>query len=177
MLHYAQEVFEGLKAFRHADGSVWTFRPEKNAERLQRSARRLALPELPTEDFLASLICDKLFERFPNVRVASVENGSGFLRSLLKNVDTVAYKMPGWFADQPSETFRRNIWINPFWEDDVTVLEELMGPERILFGSDWPHIEGLPAPLDYLEEVSGFDASDRARIMGANAAELLAPPR
>lgn len=55
VLHYAQEIFEGLKAFRHADGSVWTFRPEKNAERLQRSARRLALPELPTEDFLASL--------------------------------------------------------------------------------------------------------------------------
>ncbi|PWH05442.1 branched chain amino acid aminotransferase [Brachybacterium endophyticum] len=55
VFHYAQEIFEGLKAFRHADGSVWTFRPEKNAERLQRSARRLALPELSTEDFLASL--------------------------------------------------------------------------------------------------------------------------
>ncbi|WP_152352745.1 branched-chain amino acid aminotransferase [Brachybacterium subflavum] len=55
VFHYAQEIFEGLKAFRHADGSVWTFRPEKNAERFQRSARRLALPELPTEDFLASL--------------------------------------------------------------------------------------------------------------------------
>ncbi|MDN5687072.1 MAG: branched-chain amino acid aminotransferase [Brachybacterium sp.] len=55
VLHYGQEIFEGLKAFRHADGSVWTFRPERNAERLQRSARRLALPELPSEAFLASL--------------------------------------------------------------------------------------------------------------------------
>ena len=55
MLHYAQEIFEGLKAYRHADGSVWTFRPEANAARLQRSARRLALPELPTDDFIASL--------------------------------------------------------------------------------------------------------------------------
>ena len=55
VLHYGQEIFEGLKAFRHADGSVWTFRPEANAERMQRSARRLALPELPVEDFLASL--------------------------------------------------------------------------------------------------------------------------
>lgn len=55
VLHYGQEIFEGLKAFRHADGSVWTFRPERNAERLQRSARRLALPELPVEDFLSSL--------------------------------------------------------------------------------------------------------------------------
>jgi branched-chain amino acid aminotransferase len=55
VLHYAQEIFEGLKAYRHPDGSVWTFRPEANAERLQRSARRLALPELPAEDFLAAI--------------------------------------------------------------------------------------------------------------------------
>ncbi len=55
VLHYAQEVFEGLKAYRHQDGSIWTFRPEMNAERLKRSARRLALPELPTEYFIESL--------------------------------------------------------------------------------------------------------------------------
>ncbi|MBT0769754.1 branched-chain amino acid aminotransferase [Kineosporia sp. J2-2] len=55
VLHYAQEIFEGLKAYRHADGSVWAFRPEANAARLARSARRLALPELSEEDFLASI--------------------------------------------------------------------------------------------------------------------------
>ena len=55
VLHYAQEIFEGLKAYRHEDGSIWTFRPEKNAERLQRSARRLALPELSAEDFIAAV--------------------------------------------------------------------------------------------------------------------------
>ena len=55
VLHYGQEIFEGMKAYRHADGSIWTFRPEKNAERLQRSARRLALPELPVADFLESI--------------------------------------------------------------------------------------------------------------------------
>jgi branched-chain amino acid aminotransferase len=55
VLHYAQEIFEGLKAYRHEDGSIWTFRPEANAARMQRSARRLALPELPTEYFVDSL--------------------------------------------------------------------------------------------------------------------------
>lgn len=55
VLHYAQEVFEGLKAYRHADGSIWTFRADQNAARMQRSARRLALPELPTEYFIDSL--------------------------------------------------------------------------------------------------------------------------
>ncbi|MBS44986.1 MAG: branched chain amino acid aminotransferase [Nocardioides sp.] len=52
VLHYAQEIFEGMKAYRHDDGSVWTFRPEANAERMVRSSERLALPVLPVEDFL-----------------------------------------------------------------------------------------------------------------------------
>ena len=55
VLHYAQEIFEGLKAYRHADGSVRTFRPEANALRFRRSAHRIALPELPEEDFLAAI--------------------------------------------------------------------------------------------------------------------------
>lgn len=55
VLHYAQEIFEGLKAYQHGDGSVWTFRPRRNAARFARSARRLALPELSEDDFLASL--------------------------------------------------------------------------------------------------------------------------
>jgi branched-chain amino acid aminotransferase len=52
VLHYAQEIFEGLKAYRRADGSVWTFRPEENAARMLRSSQRLALPQLPVEDFI-----------------------------------------------------------------------------------------------------------------------------
>ncbi len=55
VLHYAQEIFEGLKAYRHADGTVWGFRPDANAARFARSARRLALPELPEDLFLASI--------------------------------------------------------------------------------------------------------------------------
>lgn len=55
VLHYAQEIFEGLKAYRHDDGSVWTFRPWANAERMQRSAHRLALPQLPVDDFLGAI--------------------------------------------------------------------------------------------------------------------------
>jgi branched-chain amino acid aminotransferase len=55
VLHYAQEIFEGLKAYRHADGSVWAFRPEANGTRMAQSARRLALPELPVDTFLASI--------------------------------------------------------------------------------------------------------------------------
>lgn len=55
VLHYAQEIFEGLKGYRHADGTIWTFRPERNAARFQKSAERLALPQLPIELFVESL--------------------------------------------------------------------------------------------------------------------------
>ncbi|WOQ18437.1 branched-chain amino acid aminotransferase [Raineyella sp. W15-4] len=55
VFHYAQEVFEGLKAYRHADDSIWLFRPEANAQRMVDSAARLALPTLPVEDFVASI--------------------------------------------------------------------------------------------------------------------------
>ncbi|MGO3555608.1 MAG: branched chain amino acid aminotransferase, partial [Microbacterium gubbeenense] len=55
VLHYAQEVFEGMKAYRHADGSVHTFRPEQNARRFNRSAKRLSMPELPEGVFIQAL--------------------------------------------------------------------------------------------------------------------------
>jgi branched-chain amino acid aminotransferase len=55
VLHYAQETFEGMKAYRHDDGSVWTFRPEENAARMVRSSKRLAFPELPVDDFVQAV--------------------------------------------------------------------------------------------------------------------------
>jgi len=63
-------------------------------------------------------------------------------------------------------------WINPFWEDDVKEVVSLMGAERVIFGSDWPHIEGMPRPLDYLADLAGFDAETQQRILRDNAREL-----
>ena len=128
--------------------------------------------ERPIEDFLASLITDQLFHRFPNLRIASVENGAGFLRGLFHRLDALGHKMSGWFPEDPIETFRRHIWINPFWEDNVHELLELMGPERVIFGSDWPHIEGMPVPLDYLEELTGLEQKLVDLVTRENTAEL-----
>ena len=71
VLHYGQEIFEGLKAYRHNDGSVWTFRPHANAARLNRSAERLALPQLDEEAFVESL------RRLVKVDVQWVPSGNG----------------------------------------------------------------------------------------------------
>jgi branched-chain amino acid aminotransferase len=55
VLHYAQEIFEGMKAYRHDDGSIWTFRPEENARRMERSSHRLAFPVLEVDDFIQAV--------------------------------------------------------------------------------------------------------------------------
>lgn len=128
--------------------------------------------ERPIEDFLAALVGDQLFHRFPNLRIASVENGSGFLRGLFHRLDALGRKLSGWFPEDPVETFRRHIWINPFWEDDLNEVLDLMGPDRVLFGSDWPHIEGMPRPLDYLDEMVGFDEAVINRVTRDNVTEL-----
>lgn len=127
-------------------------------------------------DFLATLVFDRVFERFPRLRVASIENGSDFLPDLFRKLGSMGRKASGWFRDDPLETFKRHVWINPFWEDDVHEILQLMGPERVLFGSDWPHIEGMPEPLDYLAELDGLPAATVRRVVRDNATELNAPP-
>jgi predicted TIM-barrel fold metal-dependent hydrolase len=128
--------------------------------------------ERAIHDFLASLLCDGLFDRFPNLRLASVENGSEFLPELFRKLRTLARRYPGHFTEDPVETFQRHVWINPFFEDDITEVVELMGHDRVIFGSDWPHQEGLPTPLDYTAELTPFSNDVRQRIMRDNAAEL-----
>ena len=128
--------------------------------------------ERPIEDFLASLVCENLFHRFPGLRIASVENGSGFLPGLFHRLEVTARKIAGWWPEDPVATFRRHVWINPFWEDQVDDVIELMGADRVLFGSDWPHIEALPRPLDYLRDVAHLDPADQRRILHDNVAEL-----
>jgi branched-chain amino acid aminotransferase len=80
VFHYAQEIFEGLKAYRMPDGSLATFRPEANARRFQASARRLAMPELPVEVFVDSL---RQIVRADRDWFPSVEGGSLYLRPFM----------------------------------------------------------------------------------------------
>ena len=131
--------------------------------------------EKAVHDYLLSMVLANQFTRFPRLRVASVENGAEFLPDLFRKLRSVARKTPGWFADDPVDVFRRHIWVNPFWEDDLGAVVEWMGADRVLFGSDWPHIEGLPRPLDYLAEAKVLDAGERRRVLHDNAIELTAP--
>jgi len=118
------------------------------------------------------VVFDKLFDRFPNLRMASVENGAEFLPDLYKKLHSAARKYPGYFTEHPADTFKQHVWINPFFEDDLDEVVSYMGADRVIFGSDWPHIEGLPRPLDYVVELKHLDAADQRRVMRDNALAL-----
>ena len=129
--------------------------------------------ETAIKDYLLTLIFDNHLVRFPNLRIASVENGAEYLADLFKKVTSQANKAPGYFPDDPVEIFKEHVWINPFWEDDVYEVIELMGADRVLFGSDWPHIEALPEPLDYLRELKDVPADQRRLVLDTNVRELI----
>jgi len=123
-------------------------------------------------DFLASLVFDRLFERFPNLRVASVENGGEFLGDLLRTLDQTKERIRGYFKDDPSDSFREHVWINPFWEDDIAEVIGHMGADRVIMGSDWPHMEGTEHPRDILQELDGVSIEDQRKILYENTAAL-----
>lgn len=132
-------------------------------------------PERAICDFLLTLAYDKLFERFPNLRVASVENGSEFVPDLLRKLEHSRNRLPRYYAEDPVELFRAHVWINPFWEDDIAEVADLMGADHVIFGSDWPHMEGLAEPREILAEMGTIPAVDQERILRANAAALNTP--
>ena len=125
-------------------------------------------------DFLATLCYEKLFERFPNLRIASIENGAEFLPDLFRKLKQSRERLAvtGYYKEDPADLFREHVWINPFWEDDVYEVEEYMGADRVIFGSDWPHIEGMPQPLDYVAELSQFDDEKKRKILRDNVLGL-----
>ena len=63
--------------------------------------------------------------------------------------------------------------MTPYYEEDLQALAELIGVERILFGSDWPHGEGLAEPTDFVKELDGFSTDDVHKIMRQNCLDLL----
>ena len=126
-------------------------------------------------DFLASLVADKVFERYPNVRVATIETGSQWVGPFVKKLRTAAIQMPGEFTQDPYELFLERVWVMPFFEDDVYELVGHVGADNVIFGSDWPHVEGLSEPASFVDEIDKLDAADIRKIMRDNARGLVTP--
>jgi predicted TIM-barrel fold metal-dependent hydrolase len=125
------------------------------------------------QDAVTSMICHGALWRFPELRIALIENGAGWVPSLLEHLDHTWRSMPQAYQERPSETFKRNFWMHPFHEEDPRELVQLLGADHVIFGSDYPHVEGMADPITYVDELKGLPEDDIRKIMGGNMMELL----
>ncbi len=138
-------------------------------------ALRSCLSPSPIGDTIAALVCHGLFTRHPNVRVATIECGSSWVRPLLGRLKKAYGQMPFGFEHDPVEQLRRNVWVSPYYEDDLEGLKSDLGADHVLFGSDYPHAEGLAEPTDFLYDCKGYDEDELRQVMRENALGLIRP--
>jgi predicted TIM-barrel fold metal-dependent hydrolase len=139
----------------------------------QPQAFRMVTSWRPIEDAVASLICHGALSRFPELKVAVIENGSSWVEPLMKTLKDLYKKMPQDFLEDPVMVLKRNVHVSPFWEEDLGALAGLIGEDRVLFGSDFPHPEGLADPVSYAKELKGLPEETVRKIMGGNLARLV----
>ena len=128
-------------------------------------------------DTIAALICHGVFDRFPRLRVATIESGSRVGARPAQEVAQVLLTDAGPVPAEwiPVETFRRHVWVAPYYEDDIRELVDIIGPDHVLFGSDYPHAEGLAEPTNFIDDLKGFTEHEVRLIMRENALALSRP--
>jgi len=127
----------------------------------------------PIIDTVASLIGHGLCTRFPTIRFAPVENGSNWVRPILADMEHAWAQSPHSFDENPVEAFKRNIYVHPFHEEDPRGLIKILGADRVLFGSDYPHPEGMADPVSFVDELEGLPEEDIKLVMGGNLNRLM----
>ena len=124
-------------------------------------------------DTVYSIIGHGLATRFPNLRFMPVENGSQWVPTALKQFTKLYERSPGAFDENPLEAFQRSIVIHPFFEEDVLNIVQLVSVDNVVFGSDFPHPEGLGDPLSFVDEIEPLSEVDKAKIMGGTLSNLM----
>jgi predicted TIM-barrel fold metal-dependent hydrolase len=137
--------------------------------------------EVPVMMSLSNLIFNNLFGRFPNLRMGSVENGAEWLPRFLDKMDKMrgmaknGYWPGGQLKQRPSEIFKQHCFAVAYPEDDVRkIVAEIGTADCILMGSDYPHAEGVPTPMDFVSEACrGLSEADTQKIMHDNGRRFL----
>jgi predicted TIM-barrel fold metal-dependent hydrolase len=169
----------GRTPFSEMYNPPWGLRAHPPSHRHSLMEWALSFTERPIADTITALVADNLFGRFPRLRVLSIEYGSTWVAPLVRKLDHLArlFSKDMWrFGTpplKPSETVRQNVWVAPFFEDDIVGLAEAIGPSHVLGGSDYPHPEGLLRPTEFADELDGFAANDVRLIMRDNLAALM----
>ena len=125
------------------------------------------------KDTVQSIIGHGLATRFPRLRFMPVENGSAWVRPLVDNLRSVYAARPQVFDEDPLAAFKRSIVVHPFHEENPLDLVRVVGADSVVFGSDYPHPEGMFDPVTWVDELDGLPVADQAAIMGGNLARLM----
>jgi predicted TIM-barrel fold metal-dependent hydrolase len=135
----------------------------------------LSMGDRPVMDTVFSAVTHGMLSRFPELKMATIELGSRWLPRVVEDMLLTYKKMPHQFPEHPLDIVKRQLYVAPFWEDPLGPVVDILGPDHILFSSDWPHPEGLADPVGYVrfcrQEGLSEDAIDR--IMGANMFDML----
>ena len=125
------------------------------------------------KDTVSSIIGHGLATRFPRIRFMPVENGSAWVLPLIENLTEVYAVSPQSFDEDPLVTLKRSIYVHPFHEESVLELVKAVGADNVVFGSDYPHPEGMFDPITWVDELETLPVSEQAAIMGGNLAKLM----
>jgi predicted TIM-barrel fold metal-dependent hydrolase len=130
----------------------------------------------PIYDTIAALVCHGVFTRHPNLRVATIESGSDWVPLLLRALEKSFGQVPGAYGGaDPVQQLREHVWVSPYYEDDLVQLRDRLGADRMIFGSDYPHAEGLADPLAFVDDLPGFSDEEIRLVMRENALALSRP--
>ncbi|MCV7153330.1 amidohydrolase family protein [Mycolicibacterium pyrenivorans] len=135
--------------------------------------REVVIGHRAIEDTLSALICHGALSRFPDLKVICVENGSSWVKGLLAQLKKAYGMMPQTFLEEPVSVFQRQLYIHPFLEDDIHEILDIMGEDHVLFGSDFPHPEGVGDPVTFADRIADLPPATVEKIMGGNLAGLL----
>lgn len=159
----------GYNGFASAWGAPERFVPFKNPNALA----SVVVSDRAIHDTIASLVIGGVFDRHPTLRVASIENGSDWVQLLVKRLKKQHNQTPWVFQQDPLEAIRKHVWVAPYYEENIRKLADLIGSDHVLFGSDWPHGEGLATPTDFTKELDGFSDAEVDQIMRTNILDVL----
>jgi predicted TIM-barrel fold metal-dependent hydrolase len=135
----------------------------------------------PAMEITSALVLHNFFGRFPNMKVCLSECGTVWLPYTLRKMDhaflmgrSIKWSDTGKLDQRPSEIFRQHFIVAPYPEENVRRVVDEVGVEPIVFGSDFPHGEGLARPVEYVgHQLQGFSDADVKRIMRDNLEEFL----
>ena len=138
----------------------------------------------PAMEITAGLILHNFFGRFPNIKVCLSEMGTVWLPYTLRKMDhsflmgrKAKWSPTGRLEQRPSEIFRQHFIVAPYPEENVRRIVDEIGIDPIVFGSDFPHGEGLAYPDRYVDaQLASFSADEQRRIMRDNLENFLTWP-